>query len=89
MLVTNIYPFSHNNSNSLLNDEILNWSNLKAFTDNKIYVTEKIEICFVEGRERYGKRRKCWLLAFFLFPIMFPKDSFFRVVKIRDYVVKS
>ena len=34
--------------NSLLNNEIVDWSSLKTSADNKIYVTEKLK--FVLGR---------------------------------------
>ena len=49
----------------------------------------KTEICFGKGRKHCEKRRKCWLPAFFQFPIMFSKGYFLRVVKSRDWVVKS
>ena len=49
----------------------------------------KTEICFGKGRKHYGKSWNCWLPAFFPFPIMFSKGSFFKVVKSQGYVVKS
>ena len=49
----------------------------------------KTEICFEKGRKHHGKRRKCWLPAFSPFPIILSKDSFFRIVKSGDCVVKS
>ena len=36
-----------------------------------------------------GKGKKCWLPAFFPFPIMFSKGLFLRIVKSRDCVVKG
>ena len=36
-----------------------------------------------------GKGEKCWLPVFSLFPTMFSKALFFRVLKSRDCVVKS
>ena len=66
--------------NSLPNDKILNWLNLKAFADNKING---------KGRKHYGKRRIRWLPAFSPFPIIFSKGFLYRVVKSRDCVVKS
>ena len=36
-----------------------------------------------------GKRRKCWLPAFFPFPTMFLKGLFFWVVKFRDCAVED
>ena len=44
----------------LPNDKILDWFKLKEFANNKINVTEKIEICFEKRRKHGGKRRKCW-----------------------------
>ena len=49
----------------------------------------KIEICFGKGRKHCRKRRKCWLPAFSPFSTMFSKGFFLRVVKSRDYVIKS
>ena len=49
----------------------LDWSKFKAFVDDKINVTPKIEICFEKGRKHCEKRRKCWLPAFSPFPTMF------------------
>ena len=75
--------------NSLPNDKIVDWSNLKASADDKIYITEKIEVGFGTGRKHIGKRRKCWFPAFSTFPIMFSTGSFFRVNKSQDCVLKS
>ena len=44
----------------------------------------KIQICYGRGRKPCGKRRKCWLPAFSLFPKMFSKGFFFRVIKSQD-----
>ena len=49
----------------------------------------KSEICFGKDIKHCGKRRKCWLPAFSSFPTMFSKGFSPRVVKSRDYVVKS
>ena len=35
------------------------------------------------------KGEKFWLPAFSPFPMIFPKDFFFKIVKSRDSVVKS
>ena len=48
----------------------------------------KLEISFGLGRKHCGKRRKCWLPAFSLFPTMFSK-GFFKVIKSWDCVVKN
>ena len=37
---------SENATYPLLNNTLLHWSKLKAFADNKINVTTKIEFCF-------------------------------------------
>ena len=68
--------------NSLPNDKILDWSKLKLFADNKIYVTAKMKF--------WGKARKrCGLPAFSPFPTMVSEGFLYRVVKSRDCVVKS
>ena len=64
-------------------------SKLKAFADDKIIVISKIEFWFWKSGKHYGKRRKCWLLAFSPCPTIFLKDFLLRVVKSCDYVVKS
>ena len=56
--------------NHLLYNKILDQSKLKAFSDNKINITEKLDR---KSRKHCGKRRKCWLPAFSLFPTMFSK----------------
>ena len=33
-------------------------------------------MCFVKGRKHCGKRRKCWLPAFYPFPTMYSKGFF-------------
>ena len=50
-------------------------------------VTQKTEICFRKNKKHCGKRRKCWLPAFSLFPTIFSKAFFSRGVKSRDCVV--
>ena len=48
-----------------------------------------IELKFWKGRKHCGKRRKCWLPAFYPFPTLFSKGLCFRVDKSWDCVVKS
>ena len=77
---------------SLQNDKILDWSKLKVFADDKIntcMTKKKIKICFGKSKKHCGKRRKCWLPAFFPFPTMFSNGFFLRVVKSRECVGKS
>ena len=42
----------------------------------------KNEIYFVKGGKHHGKRRKCWLTAFFPSPTMFSKDFLYSVVQV-------
>ena len=72
--------------NHLPYNKILDQSKLKAFSDNKINITEKLDR---KSRKHCGKRRKCWLPAFSLFPTMFSKDYILRVFTIQDYEIKS
>ena len=58
--------------NSLPNDEILGWSKLKAFADDKIHVTEKLKFVLA------------MVTSIFSFPTMFSKVFFLRVVNSRD-----
>ena len=59
----------------------MDWSKFEAFADNIINVTEILK--FVLGRvgNIVGKTRKYWLSAFSLFPTMFHKVFFCRVIK--------
>ena len=75
--------------NSLPNDKILDWSKLKAFADEKNNCDRKIEISFGKRKKHCGKRRKCWLPAFYPFPTMFSKGFLYRVIKRQDCVVNS
>ena len=80
-------------SDTLPNDKILNWFKLKAFADDKINVTQilKFVLKMVEniGRKHYGKRRKCWLPAFYPFTTIFSKAFFLRVVKMSGFCGKE
>ena len=66
----------NSNLNSLPKDNLLDWSKLKAFADDEIYVTEKLKSGLGQDRKHCGKRRKCWLPAFSLFPALFSEDYF-------------
>ena len=59
------------------NNKILDWSELRAFPDDKTYDV-KIKISSRESRKQCGKRRKCWLPAFSPFPTMFSKVFLIR-----------
>ena len=69
--------------------KILNRTKLKAFADDKINVTEKLKLVLVRVEKHCRKWRKCWLPAIFPFLTSFSKGFFSRVVKSRDYLVKS
>ena len=74
--------------NPLPNDKFLDWSKLKAFADEKINATRKLN--FVLGRVEniVGKGENAGYQHFLLFPQCFQKPIF-RVVKSPDCVVKS
>ena len=75
--------------NSLPNDKFSDWRKLQAFADNKINATLQ-EMFFLGLVENIvGKGKKCWLPAFSPFLTMFVKDFFFRVIKSREYEVRS
>ena len=57
--------------NSLPNNNILDWSKLKAFADVKIYVTEKLKFVLGKVENIMGKGEKGWLPAFSSFPTLF------------------
>ena len=60
-------------------------SNLKAFADSKVYVTEKVKIV-LEMLENIMRKGENAGYHFLLFLIIFSKGSF---VKSQDCVVKS
>ena len=64
--------------NSLPNDKNLDWSKLDGFADDKINVTEKLKFVLERIEKHCGKRKKCWLQAFSLFPLMFSKGFLFQ-----------
>ena len=68
--------------NSLPNHILLDWSKLKAFADDKIYMTNT-EILFEMGRKHCRKGRNCWLPAFSPFSTKFSKGFFLRSLKVR------
>ena len=65
----------------LPNDKFFNRSKLKALAENKISVTENLKLVLGRVENIMGKRRKCWLQHFLLFPMMFSKGPFERLVK--------
>ena len=65
---------------SFLNDKILDWSKFKAFADDKTKGTETLEIA--QGRTENN-------IFSILFPDCFPRAYMYRVIKSRDYVIKT
>ena len=72
-----------NQFNSLPNDKFLDWSKLKAFTDNKLNEAEKLK--FVLGRVEtiVGKGENAGNQHFLLFPQCFQKSSILGSIKVR------
>ena len=68
--------------NSLPNDKILDVTKLKTFADDKINAAQMMISTFDRVKKHCGKRRKCWLLAFSSFPIMFSKGFFLGSLKV-------
>ena len=68
------------NLSSIPNDRILDWSILKAFADEKIYVAE-IMIYLSDRVENMGKEETAGYQHFFRFPQCFFKAFSQRVVK--------
>ena len=60
--------------NSLPNENISDWSKLKAFADDKINATEKIEFG-LGSVNNVGKRENAGYQHFLLFPQCFQKSS--------------
>ena len=58
-------------TNSLPNNKILGWSNLEAFADDKIIVTEKVELVLGRVENIAGKRENAGYQHFLLFPQFF------------------
>ena len=75
--------------NPLPDDKTLNWSKLKAFTDNKINVTENLKSVLERVENIVGKGENAGYQHFLLFPTVFSKAFFLRIVKSRDCVVKN
>ena len=75
--------------NSLPNDKILDQSKLKALADDTINVNQELKLVLGRVENILGKGENAGYQHFLLFPKMFSKASFLRVVKSRDCVVKS
>ena len=80
----NFRPF-----NSLPYGNIFDWSELRAFADDKINMTEKLKFVLGKVENIVEKGENAGYQHFLLFPTMFSKGFPFKVVKSRDCVVKS
>ena len=74
--------------NSSPNNKFLDWSNLKELADDNINMI--INLKFVLGRveNTVGKGENAGYQHFLLFPTMFSKGFYLRVLKSQDCVVK-
>ena len=75
--------------NSLPKCKILDQSKLKAFTDDNSKVIHMAKFVLDKMENIVGKEKNAGYQHFLLFPTMLSKGFFFRVVKNRDFVVKS
>ena len=71
---------------SLPNEKTLDWSEFKAFADDKINITSEHKF-FLEWVETLQEKEKMLVPAFSPFPT-FSKGFFPRVVKSQDCMVK-
>ena len=74
----------HSGLNSSPNDNISDWSKLKAYADNIIIVTEKLKFVLVRVENIVGKGENV-----LLFPQCFQKNFLYRVVKSRGLCGKE
>ena len=76
------FKYINKGFHSLPNDKILDWSNLKAFADDKINMTENLK--FVRGREENieGKGENAGCQHFLFFPQCFQKASHIGSLKV-------
>ena len=68
--------------NSILNDNILHWSNLKAFADNEINVTENLKFVLERIENIMARGENAGYQHFLLFPQCFQKLSFSGLSKV-------
>ena len=68
--------------NSFPNDKILDWSELKAFADDKINVTQKLTFSLGWVENIVGKEESAGYQHFLLFPQCFQKATFSGSLKV-------
>ena len=69
-------------SNSLTNHKFVNCSKLKAFADDKIYVTQKLKFVLGQVENIVGKGENAGYQHFLLFPRCFQKPCWSGALKI-------
>ena len=75
--------------NPLPNDIILDQSKLQSFADDKLKMVQMETFVLDKTENIVGKEKNAGYQHFFLFPWMFSKGFFFRVVKSWDCFVNS
>ena len=76
-------PSKEKKLNSVPNNKILDWSELKAFEDNKVNLIEKLKD--VLGRvETLWEKEKMLVTSIFSFSAMFSKEFFLRVCVVKS-----
>ena len=75
--------------NSLPNDKILDQSKLKALADDTINVNQELKLVWGRVENILGKGENAGYQHFLLFPKMFSKASFLRVVKSVKHYAKN
>ena len=71
-----------NQLNAFPNDKFLDWSNLKAFADDKMKVAEKLKFVLGGGENIVGKVENAGYQHFLLFPQCFQNASFLGSLKV-------
>ena len=84
-----LFAYSLFLNNSFPKDKFLDRSKSKAFADDKINVTKKLKFAVGQEENIVAKGENAGYQHFLLFPTMFSKALFFRVVKSWYCVVKS
>ena len=71
------------NFNSLPNDKIIDWSELEAFSDEKINMTEKLIFVLRKVEKNLGIRENAGFQHFLFYPLWFQKAFFSGSLKVR------
>ena len=85
--LSSVLSFFHS-INSLQNNKIVDWSNLKAFADDKTYLSENLKFILGRVENILGKGENACNQHFFLFPLCFQKAPS-GSLKVKICLVKS